>query len=188
MKREECKVGTMVRVTCGEHKSAIGIIKEDDGTGTLPIRVRYIDETGYDFYEPFELEPYSCTDINHNESKMKTTFEPEELKNITLHKGSTAYIKSSQGGVPVVLGVEVDHISYDIERKTVEVTYTNHHSRTQECGTLNLEVFFCADDANMSAIREYERVVQSLKRGWESAEAHLEQLKKNHKDKNYIVK
>ena len=51
----------MVLVTCGEHKSAIGIIKEDDGTGTLPIRVRYIDETGYDFYEPFELEPYSCT-------------------------------------------------------------------------------------------------------------------------------
>lgn len=188
MKREECKVGTTVRVICGKHKSAVGIIKEDDGTGTLPIRVRYIDEADYDFYEPHELEPYSCTYINHNESKIKTTFEPEELKNIPLYKGSTAYIKSSQAGVPIILGVEVDGISYNMSRKTVEVTFTNHHFRVQECGTLNLDVFSCADEANLSAIQEYERVVQCLKRNWESGVAHLEQLKKNHKDKNYTVK
>lgn len=119
---------------------------------------------------------------------MKTSFEIEELKNIPLHKGSTAYIKSSQAGWPVILGVEVDYISYNLENKRVKVHFVNHHFRTQDTGIFNKDIFLTAEDAIRLAIYEYEITVSELKSKWEEAESHLAKLKKDYTDKNYIVK
>lgn len=119
---------------------------------------------------------------------MKTTFEIEELKNIPLCKGSTAYIKSSQAGWPVILGVEVDYISYKLGNKRVEVHFINHHFRTQDIGIFNKDIFLTAEDAIRLAIYEYELTVSELKSKWEEAEAHLAKLKKDYTDKNYSVK
>lgn len=106
-----------------------------------------------------------------------STFTAEEASMLPLRRGSSVYINVHCGGMPTVMCVEVNNVTYEVFTQTVKVEYTNHRFRTIDSGLLNVEVFLTYEDAAKHACREYEQAIEEAERELAKRKKKLEELR-----------
>lgn len=74
MKREECKIGTIVRTPSG----FVGKIVEDDGTSTLPIKIEWFNSNTVEWWKPEDLTKINTIRTRMFQKGDKVRYVPTE--------------------------------------------------------------------------------------------------------------